>query len=492
MTRTSSTHFRPSTGFVGDVIPFEHDGVGWLFYLLDERSATPRTSGMPWAAVTTTDFAVFQDLGIVLPSGGHDAADFDCYTGSVITDDDGRLHLFYTGHNPRIRTDAGDIQVICHAISDLGPDSWVKHPEWSVDALAGYSPEDWRDPFVFRTKPGQPWQMLLATRRQNAPYRRSGVVARLTSDDLVQWSDAGPFWDPHRFITQECPDVFQWGDWWYLVYSEFSDSFQTRYRIADGPDGPWRAPEHDTVDGRASYASKTIELDGARYFIGWIATKEGDRDEGAWQWAGDMAVLQARQRPDGSLAFSLPKSVTELYTEVTDIRGDLQPVDAADDVVGAGASTRYATWVGPLLPAEALVTAEFDIQPDSRACGVLLRSSLDGEESYVLRLEPLRNRVVFDRWPRGTTGDEQWQIRGDQPHAAELERPVSLAPGPHMLEIHLDRDICVAVVDREVALSARLYDRDTGRIGVFANDAAFTLTRLEVRERKTGTSQPAP
>lgn len=365
----------------------------------------------------------------------------------------------------------------------------MKHPEWSVGALAGYSQEDWRDPFVFRTKPGQPWQMLLATRRQNAPYRRSGVVARLTSDDLVQWSDARAFWDPHRFITQECPDVFQWGDWWYLVYSEFSDSFQTRYRIADGPNGPWRAPQRDTIDGRAFYASKTIELGGERYFIGWIATKEGERDEGAWQWAGDMSVLRARQQADGSLAFALPQSVIDSYTHVTDIRAGLRPLDGADDRVGAGATTRYSAWVGPELPTEAMITAEFDIRTDTQACGVLLRCSDDAEEAYAFRLEPLRNRVVLDRWPRGTTGSEQWQIRGDEPHAAELERPVPLTPGRHTLEIQLDHDICVAVIDSAVVLSARLYDRLTGRIGVFANDGAFDLVRLDIRERQLGPSE---
>lgn len=486
MTGGSSTHFRPATGFVGDVIPFKHDGVAWLFYLLDERSsARPRDSGMPWAAVTTTDFAHFHEEGTVLPSGGRDAADFDCYTGSVVTDDDGTLHLFYTGHNPDVRTERGDLQVICHATSHVGPGSWVKHPEWSFDALQGYAPEDWRDPFVFRTGPGQPWQMLVAARRQSSSYRRSGVVARLTSDDLVEWRDAEPIWDPHRFITQECPDVFQWGNWWYLVYSEFSDSFQTRYRIAEKPDGPWRAPEHDTLDGRAFYASKTIELGGERYFIGWIATKEGDHDDGAWQWAGDMSVLQARQRPDGSLAFTLPKSLANLYTEVTDIRERLQPVGAATEKAGAGATTQYSAWVGPELPAEALITAEFDIRPGTHECGVLLRSSPEGERSYMLRLEPLRNRVVLDRWPRGNTGNEQWQVRGDQPHAVELERPVGLASGRHTLEIQLDCNICVAVIDGEVALSARLYDHVTGRVGVFANDGEFDLVHLEVRERKT-------
>lgn len=483
---SASTHFRPPAGYVGDVIPFEKDGTVWLYYLLDTRPPqrpVDRDEGMPWAAVTTTDFATFTDQGVVLPSGGPAAEDFDCYTGSVVTDDDGLLHLFYTGHNPRIRTADGEAQVICHATSTGDPASWTRHPEWTFGALEGYWAEDWRDPFVFRTAPGEPWEMLLATRRVGVPYRRSGVLARLVSDDLVHWRDAEPFWDPRRFIAQECPDVFPWGDHWYLVYSEFSDSFQTRYRIADSPDGPWRAPELDTVDGRAFYASKTVEHAGERHFIGWIATKEGETDSGDWQWAGTMSVLRAEQSPDGSLRFGLPRAVTALYDTVRDLRPELAPLNGADAVVGLGALDRHSTWLAGEISGEGLIVAEFDIAPSTHACGLLLRSSDDAEQAYSIRLEPHRDRLVFDRWPRGTTGGEQWQIRGDVPHEVESERPVPLPVGRHTIEAHLDGDLCVVVVDDRVALSTRIYDLDSGRVGVFATDGAFRLVRLEARTR---------
>ncbi|MBT1621872.1 DUF4975 domain-containing protein [Curtobacterium flaccumfaciens pv. oortii] len=490
MTLPSSTHFQPPNGFVGDVIPFEHDGTAWLFYLLDERPDAPpleRPTGMPWAAVTTTDFVTFDDKGVVLPSGGPDAIDFDCYTGSVVQDDEGTLHLFYTGHNPRIKTgsdgDGKDAQVVSHATSSGDLTDWTKQPDWDFPALAGYSPEDWRDPFVFRPAADRPWQMLLATRRLGEPYRRSGLVARLESDDLVTWRDADPIWEPHRFITQECPDVFQWGEWWYLVYSEFSDAFCTRYRIAKSPDGPWLAPADDTVDGRAFYAAKTVALGNERYFVGWIASKEDRRDGGPWQWAGTMATLQAHQRADGSLRFDLPDGVRAAYTDEVDATALLEPVNGAAATVGAGAASRYASWVGPELPAEALVAVDLTLEADSRSFGVLLRTSDDGEEGYALRLEPDRNRLVLDRWPRGTTGAEQWQILGDVPHAVELERPVELAPGAHHLDVHLDGEICVAIIDGSVALSTRLYDHPAGHVGVFVQDGAITLDRLTVRTR---------
>ena len=319
-----TVHFRPPGGYVGDLIPFERDGRLWLFYLLDERRDPP--TGMPWALASTEDFVNYTDHGVVLPSGGADAADYDCYTGCVIDDGD-QLHLFYTGHNPARRTTAGDLQVVCHATSDGDLTQWRKHPDHTFGAPTGYLPEDWRDPYVYRVTPNEPWQLILAARHTEGPDRRRGVVARLTSTDLVTWHPTTPLWDPHRFITQECPEVFQWGDWWYLVYSEFSDAFQTRYRIAAGPDGPWLAPERDSVDGRARYASKSVARGDRRFFVGWIATRAGDRDDGDWEWAGELAALEATQETDGTLGFGLPPELVASFAQSETVQ--LVPVDGA-------------------------------------------------------------------------------------------------------------------------------------------------------------------
>jgi beta-fructofuranosidase len=473
-----TVHFRPPSGYVGDLIPFERDGRLWLFYLLDERRDPP--TGMPWALASTDDFVSYTDHGVVLPSGGTDAADYDCYTGCVI-DDGNQLHLFYTGHNPARRTPAGDLQVVCHATSDGDLTQWRKHPDHTFGAPTDYAPEDWRDPYVYRVTPDEPWQLILAARHTEGPDRRRGVVARLTSIDLVTWHPTDPLWDPHRFITQECPEVFQWGEWWYLVYSEFSDAFQTRYRIARGPEGPWLAPGRDSVDGRARYASKSVAQNGRRFFFGWIATREGDQDDGAWEWAGELAVLEATQETDGTLGFGLPPELAATFAQSETVQ--LVPVDGAATDPGSGAPDRYTAWLGPTLPDPCLVTATLDIGSGNHKCGLLLRTDDSAETGYELRLEPGRNRVVFDRWPRGRTGPAQWQTRGDIPYAVELERPCPLPPGRHTVQVLIDGSVCVAVVDHRVALTTRLYDHPSGRVGLFTCDGEVDLAELRIALR---------
>lgn len=462
--------FRPAPHWVGDVIPFVHEGVFHLFYL-HERRETPKP-GTSWYLVTTEDLVTYEDRGEVLTHGGEEALDFNAYTGSVITDDAGVHHLFYTGQNPALLGEDGrPIQRMMHATSrDLV--TWAKQPDHVLDAPAGYETADWRDPFVYRTGPGEPWQMICAARHVEGPDRRRGVVARCTSTDLVHWEPAEPLWDPRRFVTQECPEVFRMGDWWYLVYSEFTDAFVTRYRMSRSPEGPWIAPPRDSIDGRAFYAAKSAERDGRRFFFGWIATREGECDDGPWQWAGTLSAVEAVQNEDGTLGFRIPSEVLALESATID--PGLQPgrLDAP---------TSYRSDIGVAeLPRRVTAHVDVRITPGTRECGLLLRTDSEGERGYVLRLEPLAGRMVLDRWPRPTTGTEQWQVSGDVPHLIELERPADLSGVHHHLDLVIDRTILVVGLDDQIVLSTRLYDHPDGHLGVFACDGSLEVQAISM------------
>ena len=229
------------------------------------------------------------------------------------------------------------------------------------------------------------------------------------------WEPVEPFWNPRRYVAHECPEVFEWNGWWYLVYSEFSESFTTRYRMSRSLHGPWLVPEHDTLDGRAYYAAKSAARDGRRFFFGWIASRDGETDDGAWQWAGTLSVLEAEQRADGTLRFHPPREFGDTFDQVEKGLAAGIVLSSPDGYVDAIVPTPA--------PAAFRLVAGFDIAPHTSECGILLRASEDGDEGYVVRLEPRRGRLVFDRWPRRATGSEQWQISGDVPFAVELERP---------------------------------------------------------------------
>ena len=133
-------------------------------------------------------------------------------------------------------------------------------------------------------------------------------------------------------------------------------------------------------------------------------------------------------------------------------------------------------------PRRSTPTAEIDIAHGTAAVGLLLRATPDGGEAGIVQLEPRRDRVLFDRWPRRRTGSEQWQISGDVPF--EFERPVRLERGRHTVDLVTDGQIVMVTVDDEVALSTRFYARAGNRIGFFVSDGEASLVSLVVHRRR--------
>lgn len=123
--------------------------------------------------------------------------------------------------------------------------------------------------------------MLLAA-RGNGATERNGCVALCVSDDLAHWEYRRPLYALRTHQgAYECPDFFKMGDWYYLVYSSYTDGFSTYYRMSRFPKGPWLKPRVDTFDGRAFYAAKTGTDGKDRFIYGWNPTR-GENGCGFW------------------------------------------------------------------------------------------------------------------------------------------------------------------------------------------------------------------
>ncbi len=152
--------------------------------------------------------------------------------------------------------------------------------------------------------------MLLAARLKGGPENRRGCTALCVSNDLKRWEVADPLWAPEYFFTHECPDIFRIGEWWYLIYSEFSDQCLTRYRMAKSLKGPWLTPpRNDSFDGRAYYAAKTATDGEKRYIFGWNPTKKANDDFSHWDWGGQLVTHELYQLKVGSLAVAVPETI---------------------------------------------------------------------------------------------------------------------------------------------------------------------------------------
>jgi len=462
---------RPEDGAAGDFIPCYWDGAYHLFYLKDYRNAEVY-EGMPWWHLVTRDFVHFEDWGEALPRGAADAQDRWVFTGSVI-EQHGTFHIFYTGHNNRMREQGRPVEAIMHASS---PDlrAWTKDDAFRLFAPEGCEPDDWRDPFVFRNEAAGEYWMLLAARKQAGPSRHRGITALAASADLRAWEVRAPFWAPDEYFTHECPDLFCIGDWWYLVYSTFSERFVTHYRMSRSLAGPWLAPPNDTFDGRAYYAAKTAGDGQQRFLFGWLPSREGEKDDGGWQWGGELVVHEVLQQPDGTLVVRAPHSVLAPFTNLA--ASNPAPLLGDWTILGnsftAPAVGRFSALVYGAMPDECLIETTLHFQPGTHGCGLLLHAADDLAHYYQVRLEPHNGRLAIDRWPR--PGDQAFMI----------ERPLAMRPGhPITLRLLVSGSNLVIYADDRVALSCRLYDHRQGNLDLFVTEGEATFLEVSMKTR---------
>src|SRR3954465_1313125 len=167
--------YKPGDAWSADFIPFYENGRYHLFYLLDWRNRAGHGEGTPWYQLSTQDLVHFDEHGLMLARGSEAEQDLYVFTGSLLQAG-GQYHIFYTGHNPHLRTAGKPEQAVMHATSqDLL--TWRKVAEDTFFAPAeGYEAHDWRDPFVFWNEESQEYWMLLAARRKEGPSRQRGCT----------------------------------------------------------------------------------------------------------------------------------------------------------------------------------------------------------------------------------------------------------------------------------------------------------------------------
>ena len=475
--------YKPENAWVGDLIPYYENGIYYAFYLHDPRCKKDEyAEDTTWHLVTTKDFLNLDYHGEAIHLGGVDKPDRNAYTGSVIRDHEGVCHAFFTAYNEDIKYDGKSVQTVMRA---SGKDPY--HLETDRDFLFMadnqiYESFDWRDPYVFFHEKEQCWWMLLAARRKNAGGLRGGCIALCKSKDLKHWSYEQPFFDPHMYVTMECLEVFQMGNYWYLVFSTFNDRFVTHYRIADNPEGPWRIPDDDVFDTRANYAIKTVSDGKKRYACGWIASKKGNQDFGSWDWGGTMVFHEVVQSPkDGTLTIKPIEAYGTVYSNLI----STEKPDFWNCQMKKEGNMLETEMLGAVLyevPKDAFsIDMEFEIIK-AHEFGIALHVSDGMETGYFLKMNERSRQMAWDQWPRtNTEGKYQWQIKGDIPfHPETLRR---LPEGPiYRVKILRESDICVVYVNDQVALSTRMYDHKGQKAGLYLVQGKARLTKMEIKK----------
>lgn len=242
-----------------------------------------------------------------------DAPAFDdqgIWTGSIVRDERGTFHLFYTGIERRTMS---AIQRTGHAVSDdlltwhrVSPEPVVTaDSRWYSVADDGQR-EDWRDPWVFRD--ADRWRMLVTATAADGPEGQRGCVAAAVSPDLYTWTVEEPVVAGVGLRQLEVPQVeFVDGGWVLLFCLTGTDVVRPGLPQVTGtwsvpgssPTGPFDFDRAEPIQIPGNYAGRIVQ----------------DRS-GRWQFMGFVDVDQ-----DGRFGGVLGNPVPLRRTE----RGTLQP-----------------------------------------------------------------------------------------------------------------------------------------------------------------------
>lgn len=273
-----------------------------------------------------------------------------------------------------------------------------------------------------------------------------------------------------------------------MLFSTFSERFATHYRIVGAAEGDFVSPREDTFDGRGFYAGKTASDGEKRFIFGWVPTKKEENDYGDYEWAGNLVVHELMQRKNGTLYAGMPSGIKRYFQQevpflLNKICGNLSKEKNGRFRMN-GRNLFSAAVTEEELPGRCLITAKMCFEEGTRALGILLRSDGEAEQSYYIRLEPYRNRMVFDMWPRKIKGENEdtWEINGDKPFFPELERDCPLKPGEeYVISVLVDDTVCVVYMEGMTAMTSRIYNIKRGRLGVFVSEGCGEFYDLSIK-----------
>jgi beta-fructofuranosidase len=448
-------YYKPNAAqqWVGDCMPFYHDGLFHFYYLLDEGHH--RLFGgrglHQWAHASSPDLVNWTHHPLALPIT--DDSELSICTGSVFFHD-GIYYAFHAVRRPDwtqrlgVATSTDGIHFTKHPVPDY------------AEPPPGYDPLHFRDPFVFFDPSTNAFHMLVTAKYLEHPLPAlGGCLAHLVSDDLQEWQVKEPFFIPGFTDAPECSDYFEWNGWYYLLYS---NRLQTRYRMSRNPFGPWQRPAFDLVDSPWMRVLKTAPYhDNRRIGVAWVGTRTNDSDTGAFQWGGHAVFRELVQLPDGTLGTKFPlemipptsSPVTPQVTFCTagsTVSANCIHLEAADGMAAVGLAR---------LPRNARITLRGTPGAGTPRFGVRVRESAHFVNGVMLDMQAVSQRVEL--------------------HDAFLD-PVTGLDAPFTLDIILKEDLIDVCLNDCHCLINRCPEQHGDRLTLFCHTGSIDFENLTI------------
>lgn len=384
-------YFTPAGGnqFVGDCIPFYHNGTFYLYWLLDEghHSSLGGLGGHQWCVSTTTDLIHWEHHPIAI--GIDEDWEKSICTGSVVYANK-RFYAFYA---TRLLLENNKVNEQLSFAESKDGFVYHKHkPNPFYTSAPGYSKRNFRDPKVVFDNDGT-FHLFVASEKDKDMFNDSkGCLVHLTSKNLKNWKVEQPILSGVREVP-ECPDYFEWNGWYYLIYGQGGDTY---YVKSKSPYGPWEYPESQALLEQWVNVAKTAEFtQGRRIVAGWIPSRSENKDNGGERFGGSIVLREAYQLSNGDLATKFPEEVVPQTSEPLNLTfrnsGNSEVLSNHSVDVNALGTTGAAFVQN--VPSDCKIT--FDVIPQSNCneYGLILRSDSKGQNGYKLAFNPNKQIV---------------------------------------------------------------------------------------------------
>ena len=367
--------------FVGDCIPYYHDGTYYLYWLLDagHHSSLNGLGGHQWVLSTTKDLKHWTNYPVVI--GIDEDWEKSICTGSVEYDGE----KFYAFYATRLLDSEGKVnEQLSYATSADAIHFKKQKPNPFYTSAPGYNKRNFRDPKVIIDSSGV-FHLLVSSsiEKDYSMDSNQGCLVHLTSKDLKIWEVNEPILTGQREVP-ECPDYFKWNGWYYLLYSQGGN---TPYLMSGKPFGPWIEPKFQAFDEEWSNVVKTAEFpNGRRIAASWIPSRKDNKDSGNEIFGGCVLLREVIQLEDGTLATKfpaevIPKTGNELSFEFTQ---DPKAKKMSDNQYVIDAPGSIGSMHAGKIPVNSRITFEVNPLGTNEDIGLYLRSSDKASEGYQL------------------------------------------------------------------------------------------------------------
>ena len=427
-------HLLPKRNWMNDPNgPIYWNGNYHMFFQYNPNAAV--WGDMHWNHAVSPDMIHWKHLPVALgpTTGGYDTD--GCFSGSGVIHR-GTAHFLYTGvqsvpaAQATLRDGAHNFREVVALATSRDPQllKLEKFPEPVIlppdePRIAGF-----RDPFLWQQD--QVWYLGIGS----GLYGEGGRVLLYRSSDLQHWEALDhPLASGKRTDAQasnrvaagemwECPDFFALGDKHLLFYSTAGKVFWESGEF-DSKELVFHAQKRGVLDHGNYYAPKSqLAPDNRRILWGWIPETRPEAEFSAAGWSGSMSLPRVLSIDnDGNL-------VIDFAEETESLRGALWSLPGPDNPAARRDALR-------------------NFQLDRPSAELALRF---GSEPFELRLGT-DDATIFSIAYHPQNSGKELEIAG---------HVVPLAPrtaGGHELRLFLDASVLEAIVNRSIAVTARVY-----------------------------------